>query len=107
MASDLAGSSVAIYVEEDLPFSLTEYADVLEAVWLDEGINVLSRNTMETEQGLPVVLFEWSDDEEAGVWLAYVSDDGVAINIDYTFPADQFEAGRELAYYSFGAFFVN
>ena len=107
MASDLAGSSVAIYVEEDVLFTLTEYADVLEAVWLDESINVLSRNTMETEQGLPVVLFEWSDDEEAGVWLAYVSDDGVIINIDYTFPADQFEEGRELAYYSFDTFLVN
>ncbi len=106
-ASDLAGSSVAIYVEEDVLFTLTEYADVLEAVWLDEGINVLSRNTMETEQGFPVVLFEWSYDEEAGVWLVYVSDDGVIITIAYTFPADQFEAGRELAYYSFGTFFVN
>ena len=108
MASDLAGSSVAIYVEEDVLFSLTEYADVLEAVWLDEGINVLSRNTVETEQGLPVVLFEWSDDEKAGVWLAYVSDDGVIINIDYTFPVSQFDAGSELAYYSFlYTFFVN
>ena len=106
IASDLAGSSVTIYVYNAL-LSLTEWADLLEAVWLDEGINVLSRNTMETEQGLPAVLFEWSSGEVAGAWLTYVSDDGVAIDIDYTFPADQFEAGRELAYYSFGTFFVN
>ncbi len=56
---------------------------------------------MQTAQGLPAVLFEWSIDGGAFAWLTYVSDDGVAIDIAYTFPTDQLEAGRELAYYSF------
>ena len=107
MASDLAGSIVIIYVEEDVPLSLTEYADALEAGFLQTGAEYVTRESVQTAQGLQAVLFEWSIDDVASAWLTYVSDDGVAIDIGYTFPADQFEAGRELAYYSFGTFFVN
>ena len=53
--------------------------------------------------GIPV---EWSIDEEAVAWLTYVSDDGVAVDISYTFPADEFDDGRDLAHYSFGTFLV-
>ena len=52
------------------------------------GAEDLTRETVQTVQDLPAVLFEWSID-------------GVAIDIAYTFPTDQREAGRELAYYSF------
>ena len=39
-------------------------------------------------------------------WLTYLSDNGVAIDISYTFPVDQFDARRELAYYCFDTFLV-
>ena len=39
--------------------------------------------------------------------LIYLSDDGTAFIITYAFSAAQFEAGRELAYYSFGTFWIN
>ena len=87
--------------------SLTEYADALETGFLDAGAEDLTRETVQTAQGLPAVLFEWSIGEVAFTWLTYVSDDCVAIDIAYFFPADQFEARMKLAYYSFGAFLVN
>ena len=98
--------AISIYVVEGALVSLTEYADVLETGILDAGAEDLTRETVQTAQGLPAVLFEWSIDEEAFASLIYVSDDGVAITIAYTFPADQFEAGRELAYYCFDTFRV-
>ena len=105
-AFDLEGSSVTIYVEEGVLLSLTEYADALESGFLEAGAENITREPVQTAQGLPAVLFEWSIDEEAVAWLTYVSDDGVAIDIAYTFPTDQFDARRELAYYSFGTFLV-
>ena len=99
--------AISIYVVEGALVSLTEYADALETGTLEAGAEDLTRETVQTAQGLPAVLFEWSIDEEAIVAsLIYVSDDGVAITIAYTFPADQFEAGRELAYYCFDTFRV-
>ena len=106
-ASDLEESSVIIYVEEGVLLSLTEYADALESWFLETGPEELTRESVQTAQGLPAVLFEWAIDGEAVAWLAYVSDDGVTVDIAYTFPADQFDAGRELAYYSFDTFLVN
>ena len=94
-------STITVYVEEGIIISLTEYADALETGFLDAGAEDLTRETVQTAQGLPAVLFEWSIDGGAFAWLTYVSDDGVAIDIAYTFPTDQLEAGRELAYYSF------
>ena len=101
--------ALIIYVmrEEGVLVSLTEYADALETGFLDAGAEDLTRETVQTAQGLPAVLFEWSIGEAAVTWLTYVSDDGVAIDIAYSFLADQFEARKELAYYSFGTFLVN
>ncbi len=90
--------AITIYVEGGVLATLTEYADALETGFLDAGAEDLRR---ETAQGLPAILFEWSLGEAAVAWLTYVSDDGVAIDIAYTFPTDQFEAGRELAHHSF------
>ena len=98
--------AISIYVVEGALVSLTEYADALETGILDAGAEYLTRETVQTAQGLPAVLFEWSIDEEAFASLIYVSDDGVAITIAYTSPADQFEAGSELAYYCFDTFRV-
>ena len=107
-ASEHEGSgTISIYVEEGVLVSLTEYVDALESAFLGEGVEDLTRETVQTAQGLPAVLFEWAIDGEAVAWLAYLADDGVAVNIAYTFPADQFEAGRELAHYSFDTFRVN
>ena len=105
-ASDLEKSGVTIYVEEGVLLSLREYADVLESWIVEGGAEDLTREPVQTAQGLPAVLFEWSIDEETVAWLTYVSDDGVAIDIAYTFTADQFDAGRELAYYCFDTFLV-
>ena len=105
-AFDLEGSSVTIYVEEGVLLSLTEYADALESGFLEAGAENITREPVQTAQGLPAVLFEWSIDEEAVAWLTYVSDDGVAVDISYTFPADEFDDGRDLAHSSFGTFLV-
>ena len=100
-SSDLEEGGVTIYVEEGVLLSLKASADALESGFLEAGAENITREPVQTAQGLPAVLFEGSIDEEAVAWLTYVSDDGVAIDIAYTFPTDQFEAGRELAYYSF------
>ena len=100
-------STITVYFEEGVIFTLAEYADALETGFLDAGAEDLTRESVQTAQGLPAVLFEWSIDEVAFAWLTYVSDDGVAIDITYAFLADQFEARRELAYYSFYTFIVN
>ena len=105
-ASDLEESSVTIYVEGGVLLSLTEYADALESGFPEAGAENITREPVQTAQGLTAVLFEWSVDEETVAWLTYVSDDGVAVDISYTFPADEFDDGRDLAHYSFGTFLV-
>ena len=107
-ASDLDGSNVTIYIEEDVLLSLAEYADALETGSRQSGAENITREPVQTAQGLPAVLLEWSIDGVAVTWLTYVSDEGVAVDIAYSFPADQFDVGREMAYYSFfDTFFVN
>ena len=104
-ASEHEGNSaITIYVEEGVLASLTEYADALESWFLGEDVEDLTRENLQTAQGLPAILFEWSIDGEATAWLTYLSNDGVAVDIVYSFTADQFDAGKELAYYSFGTF---
>ncbi len=107
-ASDPEGNgSVIIYVEEGVLLSLTEYGDALESGYLTAGATDLTRETVQTAQGLPALLFEWLIEDVAFTSLSYLSDDGVAIDISYTFPADQFDEGKELAHYSFGTFLVD
>ena len=101
------GGVVIISVEEDVLVSLTEFADKIESAMLEGGAEDLTRETVQTAQGLPAVLFEASDSEVGVNVLIYLSDDGTAFFITHVFPADQFEAGRELAYYSFGTFWIN
>ena len=99
--------AIVISVGEGVLISLTAYADALETGFLQAGAEYVTREPVQTAQGLSAVLFEWSIDDVVVAWLTYVSDDGVAINIAYTFPVSQFDAGWELAYYSFDTFFVN
>ena len=98
--------AISIYVEEGLLVSLAEYADALETGFFKAGPEDLTRESVQTAQGLSAVLFEWAIDEEAVAWLTYASDDGVAVDISYTFPAGEFDDGRDLAHYSFGTFLV-
>ena len=98
---------ILIYVEEGVLVSLTEYADALESELL-EGQKVITREIVQTAQGLPAAILEYSFDVDgdvvSGTALIYLSDGGKAIFITYVFPAAQFDAGRELAYYSFDTF---
>lgn len=106
-ASDSEGNgAVVVYVEEGKQMALAEYADAIESGLIETGTGDLTRETVETVQGLPAILFEGSTNQEAFTWMIYLSDDGVAIDIVYSFPIGQFDTGRELAYYSFGTFLV-
>ena len=96
-----------IYLEERSELSLSAYADALESGLLDQGAEIITRETFETAQELPVILFVWSIGESVGAWLAFLSDDGIAIVIDYTSTTDQYDAGSQLAAYSFSTFQVN
>ena len=66
---------------------------------------------MQTAHDLPAVLLEFVFNLDGDVFatsmLIYLSDGGTSVFIAYIFPADEFEAGKELAYYSFGTFLVN
>ena len=88
---------------------MTEYADALESELL-EGQKVITRETVQTVQGLPAAFLEYSFDVDgdvvSGTTLIYLSDGGKAITITYFFDAAKFDAGRELAYYSFDTFRV-
>ena len=99
--------AVVVYVEEDVSGTLTEYAEGLEALFLEAGAEVLTRESVQTWQGLATVLLEWSIDEVSGTWLVYLSDNNAAVTIGYAFPTDMFEAEKEMAYYSFDTFWVD
>lgn len=106
-ASDVEGNgAVTIYVEEGVNMSPEEYGDLIEFGLAETGTGDLTREPVETVQGLPAVLFEGTIDQEAFTWLSYLSDDSIAIDIVYSFPIDQFDTGREMAYYSFGTLLV-
>ena len=99
--------AIVIYVEEDVSVSPSEYADALEAVFLEAGVEVRIKEPVETAQGLATVLLEWAADGVAGTWLLYLSDNNAAITIGYAFPTGMFEAEKEMAYYSFDTLWGN
>ena len=96
-----------VYLEQRSELSLSTYADELESGLLDQGADVITRETFETAQELTVVQFVWSIGESVGAWLAFLSDDGIAMVIAYTSTADLYDAGSQLAAYSFSTFQVN
>ena len=98
---------MTIDIEENISSSLTEIVDGLESSWLEDGAEVIGKEIVETSQGLPVALLEISIEDVVVTRLVYLSDDGIAVSINYVFPVGLLEAGRELAYYSFGTFRVN
>ena len=90
---------------------LEEVADSIESTYLESGAEIIKKETVQTAQDLPAVLlelsFEVDGDAFAASTLIYLSDGGTSVIIQYVFQPDQFEAGKELAYYSFGTFLVN
>ena len=104
---DGAGS---LYIQSfDGPDSLQEASDVYETAIAEElGQEVeTSRSSLETAQGLPAILNEYLLNGRTLIQLLVRSYNSDFINIMYSFPTDQLEAGRELAHYSFDTFWVN
>ena len=104
---------IVILVEEGALVSLTELADAFESGFLEDGLEVITKESVQTAQDLPAVLFELLFEVDGDVWagsmLLYLFElVGTNVVIQYVFPADEFEAGKEeLAYYSFDTFLVN
>ena len=103
--------AVAVLVGDVVFPSLAEYADELESMLLENNLEILLvRSTVQTPQGLRVVVLEVSvEDDEAGeaVVFGYLLGDGTAITVIYEFPIGWPEVGRALAYRSFDTFRVN
>ena len=97
---------VAVIVVDVVFSSLSEYADELESGFLEDNPERLVRSTVQTPQGLRVVVLEVSYEDDEGVMFSYLLDGGVAINVIYGFPAGWPEVGRDLAYRSFDTFRV-
>ena len=108
-ARDGGGNGVVLIQEvESVYASLTDHADAIESLFLgSDEVEGLTRETVQTAQGLPAVLFEGLFVKEPTLFLVYLLDDGRAISITYSFPADLSDAERELVYYSFSTFMVN
>ena len=105
------GSWAVAVLVGDVGFpSLAEYADALESTLPEDNLEILVRSTVQTPQGLRVVVLEVSlEDDEAGegVVFVYLLGDGTAITVIYGFPIGWPEVGRALAYRSFDTFRVN
>ena len=54
----------------------------------------------------PVVLFEELIAGEEFVWLGYLGDDGIAVDISYCFPAGDLEAAKEIVHNSLNTLLV-
>ena len=80
---------------------------MLEPPFLEEGLEILVRSTVQTPEGLRAVAFELSSVDAEVVAFASLLEDSVAIIVIYGFPAGWSEAGRELANRSFDTFRVN
>ena len=84
--------------------TLTGYADVIEStVLIPNGATEIERESVQTSQGLPAIRFEMLLFDERATRLIYVSDDGVAFSITYSFPAEWQDTMGPLVDYSFGS----
>ena len=107
-----AGSDILIAAQDVLALeagelSLTEYADLVEAsVIIPLGAEEISRETVQTSQGLPAVIFEMSFSTHRVIRMVYLFENNIAVNIAYSFPADRLEEGSQLASYSLDSFRV-
>ena len=106
-------NNILIVVEDVLALgaselSLAEYADLIESsVLIPAGAENIARETVRTEQGYLTVRLEASILMHRVIRFIHLSDNNVAVNVTYTFTADSFDIGEQLADYSFGTFYVN
>ena len=108
-ASSPDGAGSLLIQSFDRPDSLEDTSELYETAIAEElGPEVeTSRSSLETSQGLPAILNEYLLNGRTLIHLLVRSYNRDFINIMYSFPADQLEAGRELAHYSFDTFWVN
>ena len=57
-------------------------------------------------QGLPAVLFQMSLFTHRVIRMVYLFENNIAVSITYSFPADRFDMGKQLADYSIDSFHV-
>ena len=105
-------SDVLIITEDVLALgagelTLTKYADLIESsVLIPAGSEDITRETVQTSQGLPAVLFQMSLFTHRVIRMVYLFENNIAVSITYSFPADRFDMGKQLADYSIDSFHV-
>ena len=88
--------------------SLTEYADLIESsVLIPAGAEDIIRETVRTSQGSPAIIFQMSIFTHRVIRMVYLLDNNIAVSITYSFTANRFDMGKQLADYSFDSFHVN
>ena len=88
--------------------SLTEYADLIESsVLIPAGAEDIIRETVRTSQGSPAIIFQMSIFTHRVIRMVYLLDNNMAVSITYSFTANRFDMGKQLADYSFDSFHVN
>ncbi len=106
------GSDILIIAQDVLALgagelSLTKYADLIESsVLIPAGAEDITRETVQTSQGLPAVVFQMSLFTHRVIRMIYMFDNNIAVSIAYSFTADRFDMGKELAAYSLDSFQV-
>ena len=105
VAFDTDGNgAVSIRIEEYVQESLTEYADLVESWIIDEdGENI----TITYIDEFPEFIYEYSLGNSEWFGLVHLSDNAILVDIIYAFPDDLYDAGAEIAYYSFGTFWFD
>lgn len=87
--------------------TLTKYADAIESsVLIPAGAEVITRETVQTSQGLPAVIFQMSLFTHRVIRMVYLFENNVAVSITYSFPADRLEEGKQLVTHSLDSFQV-
>ena len=87
--------------------TLTKHADLIESsVLIAAGAEDISREMVQTSQGLPAVIFQMSLFTHRVIRMVYLFENNIAVSITYSFPADRFDMGKQLADYSIDSFHV-
>ena len=86
MSDPDGAGDLSVFVQEGIDQSLAEYADEVEFWLLASGAEIIARTDVQTAQELPAVILDALTPEGLTVWMAYLSDDGIAIDIAYTIP---------------------
>ena len=112
-AFDPETNSDVLIIREDVlalgagELTLTKYADLIESSVLNPaGAEDITRETVQTSQGLPAVIFEMSLFTHRVIQMVYLFEDNIAVSITYSVPNDRFDMGKELAAYSLDSFQV-